>query len=138
MFGFYLLDEFVRQEEFSLSEGSFRSNFSDFKRYLLSLDLRKQPRLKPFFYPTILSSQDVEQQDSPAVVQVVSVSNVALLSRQKSEDHASRRLLAIVLTDGHTNVTAVEATRIPGLTASAAPGSKLLVKVGGRCGASCC
>lgn len=59
---------------------------------------------------------------------MVKISSVRDISRSSIEDvwkNSNRRLLRLNLTDGHTEITAIEFTHIPSVPSDVVPGTKV-------------
>eukprot|EP01035_Chromulina_nebulosa_P034750 gene34750-46665_t len=102
------------------------NHWNEIEKTVLNLDIRQRPLLESFFPPNINSLSNVNLEGS-SLVQILSVSNIAQSSKQRSNESALPRLLSIVLTDGHTKVTAIEKEDVKNITSLTPPGTKLLL-----------
>ena len=58
--------------------------------------------------PEVLSHSEAQKIPSPLVLQIQKVKNVAVPPGKQHQPSPSKRLLKLVLTDGHKNISVVE------------------------------
>eukprot|EP01039_Chlorochromonas_danica_P007606 gene7606-8406_t len=127
-FGFHLSEEYIQSESARIeSDGVSYRDFASLQKALLLSDLRKL--LTPFFPASLAAAQASEMVVGKAVLQIVSIVNIALPSKRKFEE-SSGRLLAVTLTDGHSKVVGIEMEHLSDLHANTPPGGKVLYSGG--------
>ena len=129
-YGLHLSDDFIA--EFKAKQeisNNTEFTFQNFLKKILDFDLRKQPFVKPFFpHDGNLHVCQLHELCGPAVLQIVSVSNVSETSkRQFKGDGSSHDVYRIVLTDGHSKVTAFSTNPLVDLHTGTSPGTKVLL-----------